>query len=162
MRILLVEDHSDSADMFLRLLEGAGYAVTCVEGAVDAARLCDERPFDLLICDIGLPDGDGWSLMRQLHAAHGIRGIALSAHAYPADEQRSREAGFCEHVTKPVSFETLLAAIHRASGGSSGNGDTLPDTSADVSDAAASGRTTSTGQSPRRGDRTPQQSRTRD
>lgn len=113
MRILLVEDHQDTARVVTRSLERAGHAVTCASGAADASRLCQEQRFDLLISDISLLDGDGWSLMRDLHAACGLRGIAVSGRAYDTDIQRSREVGFLEHLSKPITIDALLASIDR-------------------------------------------------
>ncbi|MFP5284955.1 MAG: response regulator, partial [Thermoanaerobaculia bacterium] len=64
--------------------------------------------------DLGLPDGSGLDLMRELGARHGLRGIALSGYGMEEDVQRSREAGFETHLTKPVNLETLREAIRRA------------------------------------------------
>jgi DNA-binding response OmpR family regulator len=80
----------------------------------EARSLAESRGFDLLISDLGLPDGSGIDLMRQLKASHGMRGIVLSGYGMEEDVQRSLEAGFSEHLTKPVNFDHLKAAIARA------------------------------------------------
>jgi CheY-like chemotaxis protein len=79
-----------------------------------ALSLASAVEFDLLLSDLALPDGNGWDLMKQLSAERYVRAIAFSAHNSPADLQRSAEAGFIEHLPKPLSPEKLCAAIERA------------------------------------------------
>ena len=111
MRILLVEDHVDSAEILTVLLEANGHEVLAVGTAGDALRACAAGTFDLLVSDIGLPDFDGWELLGRVRAHCSVPAIALTAYSQPADVARSREAGFAEHLTKPVDFETLVAAV---------------------------------------------------
>ena len=66
--------------------------------------------FDLIISDIGLPDRSGYDLMRELQASKGLRGIALSGFGTEHDVNKAREAGFAEHLTKPINFERLEEA----------------------------------------------------
>jgi PAS domain S-box-containing protein len=116
LRILLVEDHGDTQQMMVRLLEGSGHQVRtadCVNSALDVAATCQ---FDLVISDLGLPDGSGLDLMHQLRKRHGICGIALSGYGMEIDIQRSREAGFAHHLTKPVTPDGLEAAIWQVVG----------------------------------------------
>ena len=113
-RILLVDDHDDTLRVLTRLLRGSGYAVraaTSVAAALEAAGGAER--FDLLISDIGLPDGSGADVIKQLKARYDIRGIAVSGFGMDEDVRRSREAGFDEHLTKPVNFQVLEAAIRR-------------------------------------------------
>ncbi len=114
MDILLVEDDADSASVLRRLLERHHYAVAIAGCAAEARWACGNKRFDLLICDIGLPDENGWSLMPDLRDRYGLKGIALTAFAAPADFDKSRQAGFAAHLTKPLSVEALLAAIRDA------------------------------------------------
>jgi CheY-like chemotaxis protein len=114
--ILLVEDHLDTANAMGRLLNHCGYGVRAADCVADALQAAAEQEFDLLISDIGLPDGTGLELMRQLLGKRPIKGIALSGYAMPEHLQQSREAGFCEHLVKPVSFAQLEAAIGRVVG----------------------------------------------
>ena len=70
--------------------------------------------FDLLISDVALPDGTGLELMMQLRAISNIPGIAISGFGNNGDIERSLQAGFSEHLIKPVKLDTLEAAIERA------------------------------------------------
>jgi PAS domain S-box-containing protein len=113
VQILLVEDHRDTGDMIRRLLEHEGYHVTLASSvgeAIDAASL---RRFDLLISDIGLPDGTGLELLRTLAAAGPLKAIALSGFGMEEDVRKSLAAGFAEHLTKPVSFMRLHETVRR-------------------------------------------------
>jgi CheY-like chemotaxis protein len=121
VRILLVDDHQDTNRAMARLLSRMGYDVQTAESmqsalaTAEAARAASgagkAKPFDLLISDIGLPDGSGLELMRQLVQHQPIKGIALSGYGMEEDVRRSKEAGFYEHLTKPINFKRLEAAI---------------------------------------------------
>ncbi len=113
LKILLVEDHFDTLRVLSRLLERWGYEVKCADRVARALELAEREPFDLLVSDIGLPDGDGLGIMRQVRARYGIRGIALSGFGTEEDLRQSRAAGFEEHLTKPVAMEALHAAVER-------------------------------------------------
>ncbi|MDB5033898.1 MAG: sensor hybrid histidine kinase [Chlorobi bacterium] len=112
MRILLVEDHEDTRRVIQILLQRHGYAVT-VAGSLRAAfEVARHETFDLVISDIGLPDGSGLDLIRTLSAdGRPVRAIALSGYGMEEDIRRSREAGFSNHLTKPVSVRKLQDAI---------------------------------------------------
>jgi CheY-like chemotaxis protein len=111
MRILLVEDHQDSANMLALILRGDGHDVLAVGTAGEALRACGEASFDLLISDIGLPDFDGWELLVRLRENCDIPAIALTAFGRHEDRERSRAAGFDAHLPKPVDFKSLTAAV---------------------------------------------------
>ncbi len=113
LHVLLVEDHVDSARVLVRLLRRLGYRVTHAKDVATALQAARQEGFDLLISDLGLPDGTGHDLMRQLSAEMPTLGIALSGYGMEVDIQRSREAGFAEHLTKPVNVEQLQSAIER-------------------------------------------------
>jgi PAS domain S-box-containing protein len=119
--LLLVEDHADTAEAMAELLESLGYRVT-VAGTMAAGLEAAERVagdggrIDLVVSDLGLPDGSGLDLMRLLSTRYGLRGIALSGYGMEDDLQRSREAGFEKHVTKPVSLQTLQAVLQETLG----------------------------------------------
>jgi PAS domain S-box-containing protein len=116
VRILLVDDNVDTLRYLSTVLRQRGHEVVTAD-CVAAARAAvnDAKvPFDLLLSDIELPDGDGHFLMRELSASVRIPGIAVSGFGAEEDVRQSREAGFFEHLTKPVDFSSLEAAIHRA------------------------------------------------
>jgi CheY-like chemotaxis protein len=113
LRILLVEDHADTLRVMSRLLRNFGYHVTSAATATEALRLAEAEEFDLLISDIGLPDGNGWEVMRKIRSQQAIRGIALSGYGMDEDLQRSQEAGFEQHLIKPVNFQVLDRIIRR-------------------------------------------------
>jgi len=111
-RILLVEDHADTAEALGRLLEIHGFRVTVATSFAAALEHRDEV-FDALVTDIGLPDGDGIDLLRELSPAGTLPAIALSGYGAGADVARSRRAGFRMHLTKPVDASDLVRAIAR-------------------------------------------------
>jgi signal transduction histidine kinase len=111
--ILLVEDHADTASLMQRLLRHRGYTVRIATNVADALRSAETGDFQILISDIGLPDGNGLDLMRQLRVKRPLQGIALSGFGMEEDVERSHAAGFAEHLTKPVNMAQLEAAIER-------------------------------------------------
>jgi PAS domain S-box-containing protein len=117
LRILLVEDHCDTAEIMARLMEAAGHRVRTADCVAAALREAGSGEFDVVVSDIGLPDGSGHDLMRELRARHRLRGIALSGYGMEEDLQRSREAGFALHLTKPVDLRRLEAALREVTGG---------------------------------------------
>ncbi len=113
LRILLVEDHADTAEAMAELLRDLGHEVT-VAGSVAAGLDVAERQggrFDLVLSDLGLPDGSGLELMAKLHDRYGVRGIALSGYGMEEDVRKSLEAGFDRHLTKPINLQALQTAI---------------------------------------------------
>ena len=116
LRILLVEDHVDTARILSVVLRKAGHEVMHAGTVALGLQLAANEPFDLLLSDLGLPDASGLDLMRQLRErGSSLRGIALSGYAQAEDVQRSHEAGFAEHIAKPVSVERLLATVAQVS-----------------------------------------------
>jgi PAS domain S-box-containing protein len=117
LRILLVEDHLDTAEALAELLRLLGHEVVVAATVAAALAAADEirgrqqEGTDLVISDLGLPDGSGLDLMRELARRHGLKGIALSGYGMEEDLRRSREAGFERHLTKPVDFEVLQAVL---------------------------------------------------
>ena len=109
-RILVVEDHADTARVFTSLLKRVGYNVHQCDTAAAARETA--RAGDFVVCDIGLPDESGWSLMADL-SQRGIAGIAVSGYATAEDKCRSATSGFLAHLTKPVDFPKLVEEIRR-------------------------------------------------
>lgn len=113
VQILLVEDHEDTARVLGRILRNAGFDVSHAATVADARTLAGTRPFDLLISDVGLPDGSGLDLMKALRDAQGMKGIALSGFGTDEDVAASAAAGFAAHITKPVDWDRLRAEIEK-------------------------------------------------
>jgi PAS domain S-box-containing protein len=112
-RILLVEDHEPTRAALTRLLLRRRFEVTGAGSVAEARSFADEaKPgFDLVISDIALPDGNGYDLMNELREEHHLEGIALTGYGMEEDVQRSFEAGFATHLTKPVKIESLDQAL---------------------------------------------------
>ena len=113
-RILIVEDHEPTRQTLERLLMRRGYEVKIAENAGRARALAAAGSFDLMISDLGLPDGTGHELAVEFGGAYGLKAIALSGYGMEEDVRRSRHAGFLDHLTKPVNIEALNDAIIRA------------------------------------------------
>jgi PAS domain S-box-containing protein len=113
-RILLVEDHADTRKVLTKLLGTIGCAVTATGSVREAIEAADRQDFDLLVSDIGLPDGTGLDVMKHVAAHYPLRGIALSGYGQDDDLRRSQEAGFVAHLTKPVNLQALHEAIRKA------------------------------------------------
>ena len=95
------------------LLRTRGHRVVLADTVAAGLRTATSQPFDLLISDIGLPDGSGLDLMQQILAKKPLKGIVLSGFGMEEDVQRSKAAGFLEHLTKPISFGRLAAGAFR-------------------------------------------------
>jgi CheY-like chemotaxis protein len=108
--ILLVEDHDPTRESLKDLLEQWGYRVMAAASAEEALAMAGP-PIDLVISDLGLPNQNGFDLMRVLKATYGYRGIALSGLGTDADIARARAAGFERHLSKPVTAEELDDAL---------------------------------------------------
>jgi PAS domain S-box-containing protein len=111
IRILLVEDHEPTRTTLTGLLLRRRYQVAAAATAAEARALAGARSFDLLITDIGLPDGNGYDLMNELGQKNHLRGIALTGYGMEHDVARSETAGFDAHLTKPVRIQSLEAAL---------------------------------------------------
>jgi hypothetical protein len=112
LRILLVDDHRDTADSLAMLLRQRGYQVAVAHSVASALEQADVG-FDVLVSDLGLPDGDGRELVEQLAARGPLRAIALSGYGGEDDVAASLAAGFEAHLVKPVEPSRLLRAIER-------------------------------------------------
>src|SRR6266567_3622286 len=110
-RVLLVDDHHDTCLGMKRMLEHRGYQITIAHSAEQAVEKVRTQEFDLLISDIGLPDRSGYELMREVRLNKRLPGIALSGFGSEEDVNQAREAGFAEHLTKPINFERLEKTI---------------------------------------------------
>jgi len=112
-RILLVEDHAQTRRTLARLLTQRGHVVTTAENVREALERAQAVDFDLVLSDLGLPDGNGHELigaLRQLRP--DCRGIALSGYGMESDAQRSLDAGFEAHLTKPIDIQALERTLN--------------------------------------------------
>ena len=113
LHILVVENHQDTLDamkMFLDLRGHTTETAGTMKAALDAAM---ENTFDLVITDIGLPDGDGWELMRQLRERGPVRAVAMSGYGWKEDLEKSRAAGFEAHLLKPLKITELENVLRK-------------------------------------------------
>jgi CheY-like chemotaxis protein len=114
---MLVEDHIDTATVLARMLRRSGYEVTVANSvqqalaAMESVAGANGRPIEIIVSDVGLPDGSGVDLMRRLREKYPVRGVALSGFGMDEDVRRAMEAGFGRHLTKPVDFSSLLSAL---------------------------------------------------
>lgn len=113
-RVILVEDHADTAECLRKFLSTIGYKVYIAPDVASARALAKAIEFDVLLSDLGLPDGSGWDLMQELSAEHPVRAIAISGHNTADDIARSRQVGFLHHMAKPLVLEQLSAALQEA------------------------------------------------
>jgi PAS domain S-box-containing protein len=118
-RVLLVEDHADTRAALKLFLELKGYEVSLAEDAASALKAAT-APFDVVVCDIGLPDGSGLDVVRKIAAEKPIKAIALSGYGTPRDVELSSQAGFATHLVKPVGAEELVEAIEAVCGDRAG------------------------------------------
>ena len=120
-RILVVDDHADTLTMMARLLGRKGFAVESADtiAAAKAKAAAVEGDYDLVITDLGLPDGNGADLMRHLRQSYGLRGIALTGRETDdlAAVGATPDAGFVRHIVKPIDFAKLESAIREALAG---------------------------------------------
>lgn len=116
VRLLMVEDHADTARTLGILLRRAGFHIKHAGDVTTALRMLDEESFDVLVSDLGLPDGTGFELMRRVREHHDLPGIAMSGYGMEDDILKSREAGFSDHLIKPISLPKLQQAIRRVLG----------------------------------------------
>jgi HAMP domain-containing protein/signal transduction histidine kinase/CheY-like chemotaxis protein len=114
MRILLVEDHEDTNRSLTRLLRRRGYDVRSAFDLKSAFELSGQHQFDVLISDIGLPDGSGIELMQKLNSERPVFGIALTGFGMEEDIRKTREAGFKHHLVKPIDLTKLDLLIQES------------------------------------------------
>ena len=113
LRILLVEDHADTARVMSRLLRIAGHHVHVAATVVTAIEGALGNSIDLIISDIGLPDGTGIDLIKTVRKTSAVPAIALTGFGMDDDVAKCRDAGFNDHLTKPVNLQKLELAIRQ-------------------------------------------------
>ncbi len=116
VRVLVVDDDPDARELLTVLLEGCGMLVRSAASARDALAAVLAEPPDVLVSDIGMPEEDGYSLIRKIRELpsddrRAVPAIALTAFARTEDRQRALRAGFDRHLAKPVEPSALTAII---------------------------------------------------
>ncbi|MBA2743814.1 MAG: PAS domain S-box protein, partial [Chthoniobacterales bacterium] len=117
LRILMVEDHEHTALVMSRLLRRSGHEVVTANTVESAIEVLRSTKLDLLVSDLGLPDGNGFQVMRELAKRSRAKGIAVSGYGMDEDLAQSSAAGFSAHLTKPISAEELTQTIKEVTGG---------------------------------------------
>jgi signal transduction histidine kinase/CheY-like chemotaxis protein len=112
-RVLLVEDHADTLGAARDLLEELSCDVVSAASFREALAAAETGPLDLVISDLDLPDGSGLDLMRTLRDSYGLAGIAVTGYGMEEDIRLGREAGFVDHLVKPITLQRLEGAIDR-------------------------------------------------
>ena len=111
LRILVVEDHSDTLQALSRLLNHFGHDISTADGARSASDLIKSKQFDVVLCDIALPDGNGYDVIAEAKRKGTVKAVALSGFAARDDIERGKEAGFDFYLAKPVDFHELRAVL---------------------------------------------------
>jgi CheY-like chemotaxis protein len=121
LRVLLVDDEADSRDLLNLVLNSCGAIVTLANSAAEAFEAIKREKFDIVVSDIGMPEEDGFSLIRKIRELSNEEGgnvpaIALTAYARAEDRVRALRSGFQMHIAKPVENSELLAAVANLAG----------------------------------------------
>jgi DNA-binding response OmpR family regulator len=112
VHILLLEDHGESRDIIAKLLVHCGHTVTVASNLAEASDLLGKMPFEVLLSDIGLPDGDAFQLVAEAKRSLPVmKTVALTGRATDEDRELSRQAGFDHFLTKPVDFHELRSLL---------------------------------------------------
>lgn len=116
LRVFVVENHADTLKYLRMYLEQMGHVVDSAGTMAEALAALPGADADVLISDIGLPDGDGWELMRRMELPRPVYAIAMSGFGMNADHARSRAVGYRHHLLKPFTPEDLDAMLEEAAG----------------------------------------------
>jgi hypothetical protein len=114
LHILVVEDNDATLMVMQKLITHLGHRVSTAASIAEARSQLATGQFDLLLSDLGLPDGNGIEILQQIDPAARPRAIALTGYDDDDDLRQTREAGFTLHLTKPINFDQLKAAIATA------------------------------------------------
>jgi CheY-like chemotaxis protein len=111
LKVLVIEDHEDTAIVMARMLQDMGNTVVGANSVASAVDVLTRDKFDLIVSDIGLPDGNGVSLIHAVRGFCDAPAIALTGYGMREDIERCLKAGFNQHLTKPITFEMLRQSI---------------------------------------------------
>jgi len=115
--VLVIEDHDDSRDALGQIMEAHGAKVSGARDGAEGLALACLNPPDVILCDLVMPQMDGFGLLRRLRQVAALREtpvIAISGLGTESDRARTLAAGFVAHLLKPVDFETMVRAVARA------------------------------------------------
>src|ERR1700757_3842389 len=116
IRVLIIEDHSDTRNVLELLLQRCGYQTVTAKNVKDARARLGDMDFDVLVSDLNLPDGDGIDLVGEAKRRHNLKAIAVTGRIRPEERERGLRAGFDVYLTKPIDFRELRCAITGAEG----------------------------------------------
>lgn len=116
MRLLLVDDHLDGLEITAKLLRMEGFEVFTAGSRKEAFELARESRMDVVVTDLGLPDGTGMDLLTELTELYPLPGVAMTAHGERWFLDGARDGGFARYLFKPFAFSDLLVAVREALG----------------------------------------------
>jgi CheY-like chemotaxis protein len=111
LRILVVEDHADTLRVLARLLDHFGHKISVADSTQSALQFLQLKDFDVVLSDIGLPDGSGYDVVSQAKQKQRLKAVALTAFNREEDVRRGKEAGFDFHLSKPIDFQELRGVL---------------------------------------------------
>lgn len=112
--MFIVENHEDTRWTLTQLITQMGHDVRSASTMQEALATLPAAEPDVLVSDIGLPDGDGWQLLRRLHLPRPVYAIAMSGYGMIDDLERSADVGFRHHLVKPMDIERLESLLQEA------------------------------------------------
>jgi CheY-like chemotaxis protein len=115
LRILVVEDHADTLRVLARLLDHFGHQTSVADSTHSALQFLQSKTFDVILSDIGLPDGSGYEVVSQAKQKQAVKAVALTGFDREEDIRRGKEAGFDFHLSKPVDFHELRTVLNQVS-----------------------------------------------
>lgn len=114
LRVLLVEDHPDTRELLASYLLSSGHEVVVAGTMKEGALALGEGSWDLVLSDVGLPDGSGWEMLRAAGIGRARLAVAMSGFGTRVDRARSHAAGFHEHLIKPLDLNVVDRVVARA------------------------------------------------
>ena len=111
MTVLLVEDHADTRSVLGVLLNRCGCRTVTAKNLKDARARLKEMPFDILISDLNLPDGDGLDFVQEAKQEHKLKAIAVTARASDEERNQGLKAGADHYLTKPIDYQELKKVL---------------------------------------------------
>ena len=111
LRILVVEDHSDTLQALSRLLNHFGHDISPADNARSALNMIKAKEFDVVLCDIALPDGNGYDVVVEAKRKGAVKDVVISGFGVREDVERGRKGGFDFYLAKPVDFHELRTVL---------------------------------------------------